>query len=71
MGSTKDLSPHTIAQIIALQKGGNAMKQIAEIVGVSSLSVRCWVAKFNREVAVTTPTQKKRTGRKQKTAIGL
>ncbi|KAK3851573.1 hypothetical protein Pcinc_041790 [Petrolisthes cinctipes] len=69
MGSDKDLSQVTIAQIIALKKPDFTTKEIAEQVGVCEQSVRCWVAKLYQEGSLVTATKKTRPDKELKTGI--
>lgn len=58
MRSTKDLSPETVGQIMALKQSGRTTQEIniRKRQCVCSQSVRCQVAKFHRDNGVSTTT---------------
>ena len=68
MGKNKQLTSEVIAQIVTLKQSGLQTKKIAEQIGISHRSVRRWVAKFDRNGGMDTPTHEKRLGRALKTS---
>lgn len=68
MPPCRQYSKETIAQIIALRKGGHSIKEVAELTGVGLTTVKTYWSRFKRDNSGDTPSQLPRSGRPRKSS---